>query len=52
MPMGCSDVGVFAPLCDDARVACAFERILVEKSDFTVTRMIRLLGVSRSGFYA
>ena len=26
--------------------------MLVEKSNFTVTRVVRLLGVSRSGFYA
>ena len=26
--------------------------MLVEKSNFTVTRMVRLLGLSRSGFYA
>src|SRR5674536_38912 len=26
--------------------------MLVEKSNFTVTRMVRFLGVSRSGFYA
>jgi hypothetical protein len=29
----------------------AFELIMVEKSNFAVTRMVRLLGVSRSGFY-